>query len=45
MTTGKTNIQVSRDTRDALASLGGKGDTYDDIIIKLLNFYFENGGE
>ena len=29
--TGKTNIQVSRETRDYLAKLGGKDDTYDDI--------------
>lgn len=33
----KTNIQVSRATRDALASLGAKGDSYDDIISSLLH--------
>jgi len=35
----KTNIQVSRETRDYLAKLGRKGDTYDDIIRRLLTFY------
>lgn len=40
---GKTNIQVSRATRDALAKLGAKGDTYDDIIRRLIEFY--NRGE
>ena len=35
---GKTNIQVSRATRDALIKLGKKGDTYDDIIRGLLNY-------
>ena len=37
----KTNIQVSRKTRDALAELGNKNDTYDDIIQKLLKFYYD----
>lgn len=36
---GKTNIQVSRETRDYLTKLGRKGDTYDDIIRRLLAFY------
>lgn len=45
VSTGKTNIQVSRETRDKLANLGNKGDSYDDIIVRLLNFYFENKGE
>lgn len=34
-----TTIQVSRETRDALVKLGGKGDTYDDIIRRLIIFY------
>lgn len=37
--TGKTNIQVSRETREYLLKLGKKGDTYDDIIRRLLAFY------
>ena len=32
----KTNIQVSREVRDALASLGKKGDSYDDILHRIL---------
>lgn len=39
---GKTNIQVSRSTRNALADLGRKGDTFDDIIKMLLVFYLEH---
>ena len=35
----KTNIQVSRETRDYLAKLGNKGDTYDTIIRRLLAYY------
>ena len=38
----KTNIQVSISTRDALTELGRKGDSYDLIIRKLLDFYHEN---
>jgi predicted CopG family antitoxin len=32
-----TTIQVREDTREALKKLGRKGDTYDDIIQKLLS--------
>lgn len=35
----KTNIQVSRETRDRLAELGRKDDTYDDIIKRLIDLY------
>lgn len=35
----KTNIQVSIRTRDYLAELGKKGDSYDDIIRRLLAYY------
>lgn len=38
----KTNIQVSISTRDALIEMGRKGDSYDDIIKKLLEFYTEH---
>ena len=41
-TNGKTNIQVSRSTRAALAEIGKKGDSYDDIIIRLLQIYKES---
>lgn len=36
---GKTNIQVSRKTRDELAEIGKKDDTYDDIIRMLIELY------
>ena len=39
MMDGKTNIQISRKTRDRLVELGKKGDTYDDIIRQLLDAY------
>lgn len=42
MIESKTNIQVSRATRNALADLGRKGDTFDDIIKMLLVFYLEH---
>lgn len=31
-----TTIQVSRETQGRLSKLGGKGDTYDEIIKRLL---------
>ena len=40
----KTNIQISRTTRDALAELGKKDDTYDDIIRRLIE-HFKMDGE
>ena len=40
--TGKTNIQVSRSTRNRLADLGKKDDSYDDIIVRLLDAYSES---
>jgi hypothetical protein len=39
---GKTNIQVSRSTRNRLADLGKKDDSYDDIIVRLLDAYSES---
>ena len=32
----RTTIQVSQECKDALAALGSKGDTYEDIIEKLI---------
>ncbi len=34
--TDVTTIQVSRDTREELKSLGIKGETYDDILRRLI---------
>lgn len=41
-----TTIKVSKDTRDELKKMGNKGDTYDDIIIKLIKCFKrgENNG-
>ncbi len=33
---GVTTIQISPETRDKLKALGAKGDSYDDIIQRLL---------
>lgn len=35
--TKRTTIQVSQDCKDALAALGNKGDTYEDIIMDLIH--------
>ncbi len=32
-----TSIKISRETRDALKSIGKKGETYDDIVNRLLD--------
>jgi len=37
-----TTIKIKRDTRNALAELGKKDDTFDDIIRELLDFYIKN---
>jgi predicted CopG family antitoxin len=38
----KTNIQVDVETRDKLADLGKKGDSFADIVKRLLEFYYEH---
>ncbi|MEM4613765.1 MAG: hypothetical protein QXJ56_07400 [Ignisphaera sp.] len=37
-------IKISPETRDELKKVGRKGETYDDIIKKLIRFYIEKGG-
>lgn len=37
MDTGYTTVQISVETRDRLMALGKKGDTYEEIILELLN--------
>jgi len=32
-----TTIQITHETRDKLRALGAKGDTYEDVIKRLLN--------
>ena len=34
---GKTTIAISIETKERLDKVGNKGDTYDDIIVQLLN--------
>jgi len=36
-----TTIQVRPETRDRLKDLGKKGDTYDEIINRLIDFWLE----
>jgi hypothetical protein len=38
---GKTTIQLFVETRDDLESLGSKGETYDEIIKRLIKSYRE----
>lgn len=41
MSDSKTNIQVSREMRDFLSSRGRKGESYDDILKKLLRTTYD----
>jgi predicted DNA-binding protein len=36
-----TSIKLRRETRDRLKNLGRKGESYDQIINKLIEFYLE----
>ena len=38
---GITTIQLEKETKEELKELGKKGDTYNDILKKLINFYKE----
>jgi hypothetical protein len=37
VTLGKTTIQLEEETRDRLKSFGKKGESYDDIVIRLMD--------
>jgi hypothetical protein len=37
-----TTVKPSKKTRDRLAELGSKGETYEDIIRRLIEFYKKN---
>ena len=39
-----TTVKVTKRTRDRLAELGTKKETYDDVISKLIEFYEKNTG-
>jgi len=41
---GKTTIELSKETRDRLKKLGKKGETYDEIIRRLLELAKEREG-
>lgn len=38
----RTTIVLSKSTRDELASLGGKDDSFEDIVKKLIRFWKDN---
>lgn len=37
-----TSVKISKDTREQLAEIGTKKETYDDIIQKLIDCYKKN---
>jgi len=37
-----TTVKVTKRTRDRLAELGNKKETYEDVISKLIDFYEKN---
>lgn len=39
-----TTLQVSKTTRDRVASIGKKGETYDDILNALVDMWNKYGG-
>ena len=41
MVSKRTTIQVSQECKDALAALGGKGDTYEDILRRLMRRVYD----
>jgi len=38
----KTTVKVRLETKKLLAELGKKDDTYDDVIVRLIEFYRKN---
>lgn len=39
--TYQTSIRLTSDTKDRLSALGSKGDSYDDIINGLIDYYIQ----
>jgi hypothetical protein len=37
-----TSLKVRKKTRDRLASIGNKAETFDDVINRLIDFYEKN---
>ena len=42
MNKSRANINVARSTRNKLADLGRKDDTFNDIILMLIEYYEQN---
>lgn len=40
-----TTVRLTKKTREKLAQLGSKNETYEDIILRLIEFYRKNGGK
>jgi hypothetical protein len=40
-----TTVKVRRETKKMLADMGKKEDTYDDVIMRLIEFYNKNSKE
>ena len=40
---GRTTVELSKETRDQLKDLGKKGETYDEIVRKLIQEHEERG--
>ena len=40
-----TTIRVSKETQEMLKNIGKKGETYDDVIRRLIEFYIEHGAD
>ena len=37
-----TTIKLSKETHKKLTDIGKKGETYDEIVLRLINFWCEN---
>ena len=42
MSNNRINITVQKNTRERLAALGSKGESFDSIIVRLLDFWDEH---
>jgi len=38
-----TTVKIRKETRERLAEIGSKKETYDDVIQRLIHFYVESG--
>lgn len=42
---GLATIRISKEARERLKALGRKGETYDDVIMRLIEFYEKSGAK